>query len=210
MRIYSIFLSVAVFFLATSGVRAQIAVYDYRGSSTVLGGNSTLASTAAGALAIDLTTLQATYIGLLGFGSGRNKQVYFQETPLENFVITQIYGPRNQTYTVLAKAESPGTQYAGVTLQSASAIGLNANITIKTLPSTLNWILPRSLKSAGLVLTADQSSEYLGQETGTYTLNTKVTTSWNNAGLTLAQYIAFVRNIHVNNGIQEIVLPPAN
>lgn len=210
MRTNSLFLAVAAFTFMVSGARAQIAIYDYRGSSTALGSNSTLASTAAGSLAIDLDTYQATYIGLLGFGTGRSRQVYFQETPLENFVITQIYGPRNQTYTVLAKAESPGTQYAGVTLQSVSAIGLNSNITIKTLPSKLNWILPKSLKSTGLVLTADQSSEYLGQETGTYTLNTKVTTSWNNAGLTLAQYIAFVRNIHVNNGIQEIVLPPAN
>lgn len=209
MKMHNLFLVVAASLFTVSGARAQIAVYDYRGSSTVLGSNSTSAFTAAGSLAIDLNTYQATYIGLLGSGIGRSRQVYFQETPLENFVITQIYGPRQQTYTVLAKAESPGTQHAGVILQSASAIGLNSNLTIKTLPTKLNWILPRSFKSTGLVLTADQNFDYLGQERGTYTLNTKMTTLWNNAGLTLAEYIAFVRNIHVNKGVQELVLPTA-
>jgi hypothetical protein len=205
--------SIAVVLLASSFLAstlyARIAVYDYRGTATGLGGYSSLVTTGAGALVIDLDTYEATYIGLLSFGSKTSRQVFFQETPLANFLITQIYGPRSQTHTVLAKAEAPGTQYAGVALQQSSAVGLNSVVTIQTIPSTVSWILPRVLTSSGLVLTEDANYDYLTQEKGTYRLNAKVTTSCNNAGWTLSDFVSFVRNIYVQNGIQELVLPPA-
>jgi hypothetical protein len=188
---------------------AQIAIYDYKGTTTVLGGGANQPSSAVGNLAIDLTTMEAVYIGLLTFGTGRNTQIFFQETPLANFISTQVVGPRSSSYTVLAKAESPGTQYADVVLQSSQAIGINSNNVIRTSPSRLNWVLPKSLKSNGLVITEDASFDYLGQESGTYTFNSKLTVAYNNTGSSVSDYVSFVRNFYASRGIQEIVLPPA-
>jgi hypothetical protein len=187
-----------------------VAIYDYRGSSTSIGGTQSLTATGAGALVIDLETYAATYIGLINFGTRRAPILYFQEIPLQNYVITQIAGPRGATYTVLAKAEAPGTQYAGVVLQQDRAMGVNSLVTIKTLPSTLTWILPRKLSSSGFVLTADQSNDYMANATGTYTLNTIVTTAYNNAALSAADFVQFVRNYYQQQGTPELILPPAN
>jgi hypothetical protein len=188
---------------------AQIAIYDYKGTTTVLGGGANQPSSAVGNLAFDLNTMEAVYIGLLTFGTGRNRQMFFQETPLANFISTQVLGPRSSSYTVLAKAEAPGTQFAGVVLQSSQAIGINSNNVIRTSPSRLNWILPKSLKSSGLVITEDSSFDYLGQESGTYTFNSKLTVAYNNIGSSVSAYVSFVRNFYSSRGIQEIVLPPA-
>jgi hypothetical protein len=188
---------------------AQIAIYDYKGTTTVLGGGSNQPTSAVGNLAFDLNTMEAVYIGLLTFGKGRKTQMFFQETPLVNFISTQVLGPRSSSYTILAKAEAPGTQYAGVVLQSSQAIGINSNNVIQTSPSRLNWILPKSLKSSGLGITEDSSFDYLSQESGTYTFNSKLTIAYNNTGSSVSAYVSFVRNFYSSRGIQEIVLPPA-
>ncbi len=188
---------------------AQIAIYDYKGTTSVLGGGANQPTSAVGNLAIDLSTMEAVYIGLLTFGTGRNAQMFFQESPLVNYISTQVFGPRNSSYTIFAKAEAPGTQYASVVLQSSQAIGINSNNVIKTLPARLSWILPKSLKSSGLVITEDSNFDYLGQESGTYTFNSKLTVAYNNNGYVVGDYVSFVKNFYLSKGIQEIVLPPA-
>ena len=160
-------------------------------------------------LAMELSTGRAIYIGLLTFGSGRNKQIYFQETPLQNYANFQVKGPRNQTFTVIAKAEAPGTQYAGVSLEQNSAIGLNSTVTIRTSPSKLDWILPKSLKSQGLVVTQNAAESFFSQGTGTYTLNAKLTLQYNNAGLGIDDYVSSMRDYYTKKGVSEAVLPPA-
>lgn len=191
-------------------MQAQVAIYDYRGSASTIGAFASSPSSGAGFLVIDLGTYQATYIGLLTLGSKGNRQLYFQETPLANFLITEVAGPRSQTYTVLAKAEAPGTQYAGVALHQAKAVGVNSSVLIRSFPSALFWTLPKSLGSSSLAVTRDASHDFLTQESGTYALNAKVTTSWNNAGLGLRDFVSFVRDIHAGNGVPELVLPLAN
>jgi hypothetical protein len=199
----------AVMVLAANSAEAQIALYDFRGTAAVLGAGSSVQTAGSGVLAMDLNTGSATYIGLITLGSGRSKQVYFQETPLENYVNFQIKGTRNQTFTVIAKAEAPGTQFAGVAMDQGSAIGLNSTLTIRTSPSKLDWILPKTLKSVGLAVTYNDTDSFLSQSTGTYTLNTKLTLQYNNADLGVSDYISFMRDYYTRKGISEIVLPPA-
>jgi hypothetical protein len=202
--------AVAVFvMLGFRTADAQIALYDFRGTATALGGGSTLQTVGSGGLAMELSTGRAIYIGLLTFGSGRNKQIYFQETPLQNYANFQVKGPRNQTFTVIAKAEAPGTQYAGVSLEQNSAIGLNSTVTIRTSPSKLDWILPKSLKSQGLVVTQNAAESFFSQGTGTYTLNAKLTLQYNNAGLGIDDYVSSMRDYYTKKGVSEAVLPPA-
>lgn len=167
-----------------------------------------MTSTGAGSLAIDLTTYEAVYIGLIASGTGRNRVVYFQETPLENLLATQIFGPGGASYTVFAKAEAPSTQFAGAVLDQSQAIGLNSILTIRTLPSRLSWVLPRTLRSIGLVIIEEGGVDYLARESGTYSFSAKVTTPYNNAGLSVRDYVPFIRNFYIQKGIQEIVLPP--
>ena len=195
--------------IGSSSADAQIALYDFRGTTTTLGAGSSLQTVGVGGIAMDLNTGQATYVGLLTFGSGRSKQVYFQETPLENHVNFQVKGPRNQTFTVIAKAEAPGTQYAGVSMEQSSAIGLNSTIAIRTSPSRLDWILPKTLKSIGLVVTSSGTDSFLGQGSGSYTLNAKLTIQYNNAGLGVDDYVSSMRDYYNRKGIRELVLPPA-
>lgn len=194
---------------ASSG-QAQIAIYDYRGSVTSLGGGGSLLITGAGGLALDLNTYEATYIGLLAFGTGGNRVQYFQEAPLLNFITTQISGPRGTSYTVLAKAESPSTELASLILQQSSAVGLNSIVTIRTLPSALRWIVPRTLKSIGLGISEEGGTDYLARENGTYTLNAKATTAYNNAGLGVGDFVTSIRNYYTQRGVQEWISPPAN
>lgn len=213
MRTRIAFLVVAVLFtgfLLNSNLHAQIAIYDYRGTAQTIGAEATLPARAAGNLVIDLTTYEATYIGLISMGAGRSGVLYFQETPLQNVLFTQIYGPRGASYTVVAKAEAPGTQYADVVLEQSQAVGQNSWLTIQTLPTQLNWILPRSLVSTGFVIAEDTNYDYLSREKGTYRLNTKLTILYNNASLSSADFVSFVRNYHTQRGVQELVLPPAN
>jgi len=200
-----VFILLALATTASSG-QAQIAIYEYRGSATNLGGGGSLLVTAAGGLAIDLNTYQATYIGLLAFGTGGNRVRFFQETPLLNFITTQISGPRGTSYTVLAQAEAPSTQFAGIALQQSQAVGLNSIVTIRTLPSALRWILPRTFKSTSLAISEEGGADYLARENGTYTLNAKATTAYNNAGLGVGDFVTFIRNFYTERGIQK--LPP--
>ena len=206
LRLAAILLALAT---TVSSGQAQIAIYDYRGSARSLGGGGSLLVTAAGGLAIDLNTYQATYIGLLAFGTGRNRVRYFQETPLENFITTQISGPRGTSYTVLAKAEAPGAQFAGIALQQAQAVGRNSIVTIRTLPSALRWILPRTFQSTSLVIAEEGGADYLSRENGTYTLNAKATTAYNNAGLGVGDFVTFIRNFYSARGVQELISSPA-
>jgi hypothetical protein len=211
MKKFKIFLiSVALASFSVPSASALIALYGYKGSATTIGGNGRLGSVASGVLAIDLDTYEATYIGLIRIGTGRNRVFYFQETPLQNFVTTQIYGPSGATYTVLAKAEAPGTQFAGVVSQQARAVGRNSTLLIKTLDGGAYWILPRTLTSSGLVISEDATFDYLGTETGKYTLNVKMTRLANDAGFSVAQAIAPMRAYYEQAGFQELILPPAN
>jgi hypothetical protein len=108
----------------------------------------------------------------------------------------QVKGPRNQTFTVIAKAEAPGTQYAGVSMEQSSAIGLNSTIAIRTSPSRLDWSLPKTLKSLGLVVTSSGTDSFLGQGSGSYTLNAKLTIQYNNAGLGVDDYVSSMRDYY--------------
>ena len=187
-------------------IEPKIAIYNYRGNARTLGGEASLLVTAAGSLVIDLNTDQATYIGLLAFGTGGNRVRYFQERPFDNFITTQVSGPRGTSYTVLAKAVAPETPVDGIVMQQVQAVGLNSNVTIRTLPSPLRWILPRTFKSTSLTITDEYGADYLARENGTYTLNDKATTAYNNAGLGVGDFVTFMRNFYTERGIQK--LPP--
>jgi hypothetical protein len=190
----------------TQVIEPKIAIYNYRGNARTLGGGASLLATAAGSLVIDLDTDQATYIGLLAFGTGKNRVRYFQETPFDNFITTQVSGPRGTSYTVLAKAVAPETPVDDIVMEQFQVVGLNSNVTIRTLPSALRWIVPRTFKSTSLTITEEGGADYLARETGTYTLNDKATTAYNNAGLGVGDFVTFMRNFYTERGIQK--LPP--
>jgi hypothetical protein len=190
----------------TQVIEPKIAIYNYRGNARTLGGGNSLLATASGSLVIDLDTDQATYIGLLAFGTGGNRVRYFQETPFDNFITTQVSGPRGTSYTVLAKAVAPETPVDGIVMEQFQVVGLNSNVTIRTLPSALRWIVPRTFKSTSLTITEEGGADYLARENGTYTLNEKATTAYNNAGLGVGDFVTFMRNFYTERGIQK--LPP--
>jgi hypothetical protein len=190
----------------TQVIEPKIAIYNYRGNARTLGGGNSLLATASGSLVIDLDTDQATYIGLLAFGTGKNRVRYFQETPFDNFITTQVSGPRGTSYTVLAKAVAPETPVDGIVMEQFQVVGLNSNVTIRTLPSALRWIVPRTFKSTSLTITEEGGADYLARENGTYTLNEKATTAYNNAGLGVGDFVTFMRNFYTERGIQK--LPP--
>jgi hypothetical protein len=190
----------------TRVIEPKIAIYNYRGNARTLGGGNSLLATASGSLVIDLDTDQATYIGLLAFGTGKNRVRYFQETPFDNFITTQVSGPRGTSYTVLAKAVAPETPVDDIVMEQFQVVGLNSNVTIRTLPSALRWIVPRTFKSTSLTITEEGGADYLARENGTYTLNEKATTAYNNAGLGVGDFVTFMRNFYTERGIQK--LPP--
>ncbi len=110
--------------------------------------------------------------------------------PLSNAINTRVRGPKGATYTIIAKAETPGSRYTGSVLHFEGAKGLNAPQTLKTAGGIESVDLPRSLASSGMILTREGGEDFLLESRGLYVFNSRSTLAQNNAGKSFSQVIA--------------------
>ena len=181
-------LSALILFLSTCiAAHASLAIYSYKGSSTTIGGNQTNAIAQTGTLVIDLETMSARYVGEFTAGTGKNKKSYFVNRPISNTINTQILGPKGSSYTVMATAETPGTQYTGSVLHFEVAKGVNSLLTIKTGGAPQTKWLPKVMSAPACIITQNSSVDYVTEASGTYTFNNAKTIEYNNSTKSLAE-----------------------
>ena len=189
-------ISAALLIFSTSiAAHASLAIYSYKGSSTTIGGEKATAVAQTGTLVIDLDTMSATYVGQFTKGKGKNKETYYVNRLLSNTINTQILGPKGSSYTVMATAETPGTQYTGSVLHFEVAKGLNSLLTIKTGGAPQTKWLPKVMSTPAYIVTQDLSAvDYATEVSGTYTFNSARTIENNNSGKSLDQAVSELEN----------------
>jgi formylglycine-generating enzyme required for sulfatase activity len=189
-------ISAALLIFSTSiAAHASLAIYSYKGSSTTIGGEKATAVAQTGSLVIDLDTMSATYVGQFTKGKGKNKETYYVKRLLSNTINTQISGPKGKSYTVMATAETPGTQYTGSVLHFEGAKGLNSLLTIKTGGAPQTKWLPKVMSTPAYIVTQDLSAvDYATEVSGTYTFNSARTIENNNSGKSLDQAVSELEN----------------
>lgn len=92
---------------------------------------------------------------------------YFTIVPLQNYRLDHVSGANGANFTVLSKAESPGTQFAGVLLEASYLRGRESLVTIGPAGTRP---LPKTLASWSRGITQSQAKS-ASEASGTYTLN---------------------------------------
>lgn len=102
-----------ILFSLSFSVNAEQAIYKGIGKQTLYGNGQIQNVRTQGFTVFDPDTNRITAIG----GFTINGQKLFTVVPAMNYRVEHLTGPNGSTYTILAKAESPGTQFAGTLLE---------------------------------------------------------------------------------------------
>ncbi len=154
------------FLLSSLSANAGHAIYASIGHQTIYGNNQITKITARGFLVFNPDTQAATAI----VGFTLNNLRLFSVVPLHNYRVEHLIGPRGSTFTIIAKAESPGKQFAGTLLEAVYLRGRDTSVIIdsqgtRSLPQTF-------ISSARAIAHNDQTGITTGGEvSGSYTLN---------------------------------------
>jgi len=187
----------------TSSAHAGHAIYKIAAKGTVYGNGAVTKFTGQGFMVFDPDTNRITAVsGLL-----LNNQKLVSVLPFQNYRVEQLIGPNGSSYTVLAKAESPGTQFAGTVLDSAYYRGMNSMVTIDFLGARS---LPRTFTFSGRAISQNtQTGVTVGSEsTGSATLDIKE--SWSsNLSESHDEVVTRLKNALIARGFVPFTLPPA-
>lgn len=158
-------LAIAGFAMLSPAIAGR-AIYKTTGNETIYGNGKITRIAAAGFWVFDPATGRITGIG----GFTVNGQKLFSVVAAQKWQIDHVDGPAGSTYTILAKAESPGTQFAGTLLESVYARGLDSVVTID---ATGPQRLPRTFATAGRAIVQNTQTGVVasGETTGTATLD---------------------------------------
>lgn len=157
---------IIAFFVSSVSSRAGHAIYTSIGRQTLIGNGQVTKLTARGFLIFDPDTARATVI--VGFTLNRLK--LFSVVPLQNYRVEHLNGPNGSTYTVIAKAESPGTQFAGTLLEAVYLRGRDSSVTIDSQGARA---LPRTFTSSARAISRNEQAGITigGEVSGTYVLD---------------------------------------
>ncbi len=187
-------------FSATAGH----AIYNSIGNQTIYGNGQITRLTSRGFLVFDPDTQRATAIA----GFTLNHLKLFAVVPLQNYRVEHLTGPNGSTYTILAKAESPGTQFAGTLLEAVYSRGKDSSVTID---SQGTRSLPRTFFSSGRsIVHNDQTGITVGSEvTGSATLNINASRA-SNLSESHDDAVARLKNYFIARGFTQFTPAPAN
>jgi hypothetical protein len=201
-RIFRNIFIVALFCFSASA-NAGHAIYKLSAKGTAYGNGAITKFTGQGFLVFDPDTHRITAVsGLL-----MNNLKLVSVVPFQNYRVEQLIGPNGSSYTVLAKAESPGTQFAGTVLDSAYYRGINSMVTIdfqgaRSLPRTF------TLTGRGISRNTQTGVTVAGESTGSATLDIKE--SWSsNLSESHDEVVARLKNTLIARGFVPFTQPPA-
>jgi hypothetical protein len=190
-------------FFSLPSAHAGHAIYKITAKGTNYGNGAITKFTGQGFLVYDPDTKKITAIS----GSLIDNLKLVSVVPFQNYRIEQLGGPNGSSYTVFAKAESPGTQFAGIISESAYYRGVNSVVTI-------DFQGPRSLPRAftfsgrGIAQNSQTGVTVSGESTGSATLDIKE--SWSsNLSESHDEVVTRLKNTLIARGFVPFTLPPA-
>ncbi len=183
---------------------ASHAIYKTVGTVVTIGNQGVVKSVGKGYWVLDPDTGRLTAIG--SFTVNGTKFVTVVET--QNYRMEKVYGKGGAGYTVLAKAESPGTQFAGVLLESVYARGLDSSVIIDYSRGP-QW-LPRTFKSVsrGINRIEQTGAIVAAESSGTGTLDV-VASRASNVSETFEAVVARLKSFFTSRGYTEYTPPAA-
>ena len=159
-------IALIAFLAAQPFSNAGHAIYKSVGNQTIYGNNAITRVVSRGFIVFDPDTNKATAVA--GFTVNRLK--LFSVVPIQNHRVERVLGPRGTTYTIIAKAQSPGTQFAGTLLEAVYMRGLNSSVIIDSQGSRS---LPRTFVTSarGIVENSQTGVKAASEVTGSLTLD---------------------------------------
>jgi hypothetical protein len=180
------------------------AIYRFVQHETDIGNGQLTQVGVRGYTVFEPDTQRGTTIG--GFTINNSK--LFAIVPLENYRVDHVSGANGATYTVLSKAESPGTQFAGTLLESAYSRGRDSTVTLGQSGARQ---LPKSLLSFGRLINEDTQTgvKFANEARGSYVLDINASQASNLANESFEATVARLANSFMANGYIQVTPPPA-
>jgi hypothetical protein len=203
-RIHSLaLLSTIILGITSASLPGAQAIYSSSGKATYFGAGKTQTINSKGFFIFDPDSHRAVAIG----GSTINGQKVFTAVEVENHRVETVQAAKGASYMIIAKAESPGTQFAGILLESVYMRGLNAQVAID---SQGVRTLPRTFTGVGRSIGENQNASItvVGESTSNYTLDLKASRT-SNQSETFDDAVARLTNYFVSRGYTEVTADPA-
>ena len=180
MRNLTALLPRVVFILTTlyatvSQANGEQLIYRSIGHQTTTGDGKITHLTVKGFLVLDANVVngnpvKATAVAGVTFHGVK----FYTVVPLQKYQVATVSGPNGTNFTILAKAESPGTQFSGTLLEAVYLRGKNRNLTISPQSSVY---LPRTFTSSarGISLNPQTNNKAVGEISVSYVLDSNET-----------------------------------
>jgi hypothetical protein len=200
MKLITIVALITVLISALQLEAAQ-AIYKSIGRQTVIGNNQVRSVTVKGFSIFDPDSNRGTAIGAFTVDNRK----LFTVVPLQNYRIEHVSGANGATYTVMAKAENPGTQFAGLILESVYLRGRDSEVTID---SHGTRSLPRTFTCSARIIAknAQNGVTLAGEVTGSYTLDIRASQS-SSSSETFDEAVARLTNSFISQGYTQFTAP---
>ena len=183
-------------------------IYKSVGNQTIFGNGKVAHITAKGFLVLSSGVtfgypVKATAIA----GFTLNGLKLFSVVPLENYRWDTYSGANGATYSTMAKAESPGTQFDGVLLEAVYLRGKNTTL---NLGPTASAFMPRTFFSSArsIGLNSQTGIKTVGEVTGSYVFDQKATAASNQLE-TYDEAVTRLSNGFAGRGYTQFFPPPA-
>lgn len=179
------------------------AIYKSVAYQTLIGNNQITTLVSRGYFVYDPETQRGTAVA--GFVVNHSK--VFSVVPLQNIRVEHVTGMHGTTYTIIAKAESPGTQFAGTLLESAYMRGQDSYVVID---ATGPRKLPRTFVSSGRSITqnTETGTTIAGEVSGSFVLDVNGSRS-SNLSETFDAAVSRLTNLFVARGYVQFTPVPA-
>ena len=183
----------------TQAPAVEHAIYTTIGTQMSYGNDQRTRITTKGFVIFEPDTQRGTAIA----GFVRNGAKHFAVVPMQNYRVDHVSGAKGVTYTIVAKAESPGTQFAGTLLEAIYMRGPDSQV---SLGSSGQRHLPKKLiSSSRSIVQNDQTGIYVASEaSGTAMLDLRASVASNLANESFAATVARVTSQFIANGYTQI------
>jgi hypothetical protein len=166
----------AILWTAVPEPEREHAIYNALEKGTYYGNSQITRLTLKGFLVIEPDTLRGTLIE----GFVQNNQKILTVVPMQNYRMDHVTGPNGATYTIVSKAESPGTQFSGTLLEAVYGRGRDSSITLGPAGARL---LPRTFVGLDRTISHDDQTgiRVAGEGSITHVLDLKASIASNSA-----------------------------
>ena len=188
----------------TGYARAGQAIYNSVGKQTLYGNNQVTHITVRGYFVFDPDTLRGAAVG----GLTVNHLKVFVVVPMQKYRVDHVTGPNGSSFTIIAKAESPGTQFAGTLLETGFQRGRDRSVTIDSLGARL---LPRTFFSSSKAISRNTQTNIItaSEATGSATLDINASRA-SNLSETFDAAVSRLTTLFIARGYTQFTPPPAN